>query len=797
MSYLKKRNTFYSKISEYRPYIAIMLVYFAGFLFITSLGKFAPKSPPARSFSLINISPVDDTTYYMVGKSLLVDGDLDYKDERLNPKLLKSLNALANPSVGERAPIGPSLLWSPYTALGHLSTKILNRHFGAEFREDGYSKVQLAMTTLGSSMYGLLGLFIGFYILRLYFSSDMAFLSILTVFWGNSVFFFSYYRMLMSHASEFFSTGLFFLLFILVVKRNRTVDYIWLGISIGLMVVVRYDNAIFLLLPCIDLFFCVLECRRKRSWTALIDKTKKYSLGVLFALLLPAAQFIHFHVQSGSWVPSSLKAKLGDSFVTEKISLKELFFGRNRNILIGHPVVFISAISAFFFIRKERILGISIVVAIMAGILWLFNRPHVYWWGMDYGIRHLVKLSIPLSFGYAVFVSIIKDKSKVALAWILSFFIIAWEYLKIMKYMDGLSPLDSDYIAKAFSQIPLFLEHGFSNVFLGTHCSYLRTLVNYGLKLEGFSLNDILFLVGYPIYAFSICLVNLFLFVTVKEICQRRNSLARWLLVCVCVFLVSISLLFLNFDGKDRRFIYSDFKLKAFETFLEEDYKTARRLFLGSLDYAPAEEDEIAKGYVELIDSGVPFPYAGFDEAFRLFDKTSESDNPRVSEIGKFLIETYKAAENGLYDIGTDNANWILDEGWSPGAMAENNTSAGTLNFMWGVGKRSLFHLYCQFDDADHLLILRGTPPPFLENQAMKIYANQNYVDGIHVLSGWRVYEVEVPRQTLQKGMNEFIVEYKYSAKPSNFGGVDQRDLAFGVDRIEFREVAPKKEVPK
>jgi hypothetical protein len=723
-------------IATYRYYFIILVVYFIGFLLITPLSKFNPGVPHARSYSLVNIDRWDDTAYYMIGKSAIIDGDLDYSNEQLHDRAYWNLNGLGNPRQGEMVPIGPSILWAPFIFLAHIVTLVFNFFSGEGLPVDGYASQYLITTCVGSSIYAFLSLLISYKILTSFFSPRISLLSVLTVFWGNSLIYNAYVRMLMSHAPEAFAIVLFVFFFLNIIKKGELSDCLFFGIASGLLVIVRYDNAMFLIMPLLHIFSVFWSSLRSGRWDLLGKFLSKYALSALIAFLIILPQFIHYYIQSGTIIPKSLGGQLSSTF-NALIQLKALFFSETRNILWGQPIIIIGLIGSFLFIKENKLLGIAFTIIIIFGIAWLFWRPHVYWWGMDFGIRHLIKLSLPLAFGYAAIMKSVNIRGKTAFFSIISCGIVMWEYLKIIQTPAITPILKEGFLKECAFKIPDLVTSNFLNVLTGTECSYLKVLITYGIKLKQFSSIDFFYLIILPLSVLGLFLFFLRIFIYCEKGCLTNRIISR-IGVGVVVFFVGLSVAGLAYPKKPQGKIYNDFKRGAVLAYDEGYYD----LSLGYLNRALAV-------------------------------------NPDGDGVIRKLLLFIKG---GYYDFGTDGIRKNLKSGWS--------TNEG--EFVWAVGRESEIELDVKSKDFHKTLVFRAMPYP--TDQVISVILNGQNIGNIEASPGWREYRLAIDPEHLRPGKNHITFKFKHAKSPAETGGRDSRKLAMAFDwlRLEAAEAVEK-----
>lgn len=768
-----------SLILEYRFFLGLLAVYYVCFLLITPLGSFNPGVPDAHSYSLTRIDRDDDTEFYVKAKSLVVDQDFDYNNVPFSPRALCSLNNLANPKASSITPIGPGILWSPFVAIAHLLTKTLNAFWGMDLSENGFSNLYLAITCIGSSLYAFLGLVISFTLLTRYFSYRLSFLAIITVFIGNTLFYNTYVRMLMSHSPEFFTIALFILLYIKLLEHERIEDYFLFGISFGLLGLVRYENLfIFALMPMVDCLYSLTESLRNKKVFSIATKFKYY-LGFLgTAIFVFSLQFVYFYIQTGTLFPLELR-EAGSSIMSIRPKVIELFWGPTRNILWGNPIVLIGAFGSLFFIKKNQRLGISLFLIIMASLFWLFWRPHFYWWGMDFGIRHLIKISVPLAFGYAALIQVYPFRYKKYLFGGLSLLIVFWEYLKIIQTPSMTPILSENFLTEALRKTPQIITTQFPSFLLGTESSYLRILFTYGIHLQHLNSNDLIYLGIIPLYVLvlGLTLLMIYLFLSkkyYKNVRSQRISIAFFMGMTLILFISGML-----YPKKSPEKLYNDFRQACVIGYMEGAYLAAEQSF-NQARRVKSMDDPVLSGIFHMMRNKIAWPSGSFDDpTVRETFKTAAKDSNKI--IKSFGEEGLTKTDKEIFiDLGTEGAHPFLKSGWAndEGPYPE----LGYPTFNWAMGTNSELQVVLN-RNVDNL-VLTFKSRSFTPDQTLDLRVNGQYIDTIGINMKWDQYSVTIPGRSIIQGTNILTFHYKQAQAPTETGGKDNRKLAVAFDWI-------------
>jgi hypothetical protein len=762
-------------IKSYRYYIAILVFYYFCFLLITPLGSFNPGVPASHSYSLTTIDPMDDTLFYMKAKSLIVDGDLDYNNEHLGVETLSDLNRMANPRMGAATQIGPSILFAPFVLLAHLLVKAANGLLGLHLVESGYSSPYLMITCMGSSMYAFLSLLIGFTILKKYFPPNVALLSVLTVFIGNSVFYYAYVRMMMSHSAEVFTVALFVFFYIKILERGELNDYLLFGLAYGLMGIVRYENAIiYILLPLFDLAVVLWDAFRSRGKKAVIVKVKYYGMAAIVASAVFSMQITHFYIQSGHFLPGSLE-KMGKTISGAPFKLRGLLFGDTRNITWGKPVVAIGTLGSLLFFRKNRLLGAGFAAVIFFSLAWLFLRPHFTWWGMDFGIRHLIKLSIPLAIGYAALMDSVRVRGKTLIFGALSLVIILWAYLKLLQ-AQVTSLLTPNFVQVAAANIVDFVRGNFPSLLLGTESSYLRVVSTYGLRLAHLNFYDWVYLVLVPLYFFLLSLVIFLLFIFFKNKFYRNAHFQRAFIGVATILPLSFSTIGMFYPAKKPATEFNEFRRAGILNLLSGDIDGAAWCLRQGRKLK--SDDKLSGEILGVLDSHKPLPQAFiYPWQQQMLLLVANESNPNV----RSLLENNSSGEPGEFnlDFGNRNARQFLRTGWS---HDEGPYSAlGFPSFVWATGLHSELAFSSGRLVKDSRLLFRAMSD--VKGQRILARLNGEDLGSIEMAAGWNLYSLKIPSSSIHAGLNKLDFDFMATVKPSDS---DSRRLAVAFDWLSI-----------
>jgi hypothetical protein len=258
----------------------------------------------------------DEVQYYSYLRSLWFDHDVSFENEyRYFYERGVARSAGFHETFLERrtgtglrinfGTIGSALLWSPFYAVADAGTR-LAALAGSQVPADGYSTPYVTAVALGSACYGWLALVLAFRLASRFQAGALA--ATLAVWFGTPLVFYMYVAPPMSHACSAFAVALFLTVWLEVREHWSVRGTMALGAAAALMVMVREQDAFFVVGPAIDFAWSWLESPQAR---------RRATLGSLSAGV--AAGLVTFVPQALAYL--SLNGYLGPSrLVTRKMT---------------------------------------------------------------------------------------------------------------------------------------------------------------------------------------------------------------------------------------------------------------------------------------------------------------------------------------------------------------------------------------------------------------------------------------------------------------------------------------------
>ncbi len=305
---------------------------------------------------------------------------------------------LLNPQRGHyhSVPVGTALLWAPFFSLFHLLSIILSK-LGFAVSTDPMSLFHRFSAYFANLLYSFIGIALTFRLLRSHYPIWISGLCSLAAVAGTATLNTTIWQTTMNHAPSFFAVTLF--IYYWHQQRNDPTarSMIILGLAGGMMILVRWQNGLFLILPLLDMIWRLYQAMRSRNFI-IIPRI----IGIN-ALIIPSA-LIGFSPQIIYW--QYIHEKLfvyyyaGSSFLRpQHPKLLSMFFSTNHGLLVWTPFLGIGLIGLIIGARR-RLLLISLLIAFFMQA-YINSCVKFYGIGMHYGLRQFACVTAIIAFGAA------------------------------------------------------------------------------------------------------------------------------------------------------------------------------------------------------------------------------------------------------------------------------------------------------------------------------------------------------------------------------------------------------------
>jgi len=422
----KKQTSGPARQSDYGFFVLIALLIFFWIAFV-AMGTFQPLSQ--------TITGVDPVGYYAWVHSVLFDFDLDFHNEyqALNPEGAISGDILVDPNGPRTATghlpnafsIGPGLLWAPFLILGHAYA------YARGYHTDGFSQPYFAAVAYANMIYAWLGVLLLYYALRTWFRPAVSLVATIAAWACSPALYYTYGQEAVSHDCSLFSVAL--LLFLWARLRRRDEWWVWaiIGASVGLAILVRWQNITFAALVAVDLL-----------WRDQIKNIPKMIASGIASVLVFLPQMIGWKILYGSMftIPQ------GGAFMDwAHPNLIKLFFSPEYGLITWTPLCALGMAGLFFIPKDRRRIFVAILVAFLIQLYVGAVAGNVGW---SFGMRRMINCIPLFAVGYALLMTRFAINLKMAVAVVALFAF--WNFLFALQYGGILDPY---YVQTALSKL--------------------------------------------------------------------------------------------------------------------------------------------------------------------------------------------------------------------------------------------------------------------------------------------------------------------------------------------------------
>lgn len=361
----------------------------------------------------------DGEGYYAYLPSLLLDHDLDFRNQAANAPWLHSNNAFTSHEVSKEEkevriqevlnkeyvnkwPIGTAVLLAPFFIVAHLLVLFLNL-FGMHLQTNGYSIVHQFITLLGSITYATIGFYLAYLLAKKHVKKDWIIkASIPIVVFGGFLAQYVGVEPSMSHAISFFiSTSMIFLYVEKIyLKKPSAKWYVFFGLSVGLMLAVRQQNITLLIIPTI-LFASELLLKKVG-----MQKIRGYTISFFFSIIGILPLFISAYLMYGNPFASPQTA----FFNPLEPHLFGQLFSFRHSLFTSTPLLLIASAGLLGMLlwKRKRALTTAYLLGLLGCIL--INSMITIWWaGEAFGARRFSNVYALFIIGMAVLIERIQN----------------------------------------------------------------------------------------------------------------------------------------------------------------------------------------------------------------------------------------------------------------------------------------------------------------------------------------------------------------------------------------------------
>jgi hypothetical protein len=353
---------------------------------------------------------------------------------------------------------GMAIMYSPFFFIADA----LASNLGAA--PDGFSWPYRIALIVASIFYLLVGLiFLSKFLLR-FFSEYSVSIALIVLFLGTNLYNYETKHLTYSHGYSFALISLFLYAALSWFESFRIRWAIWMGVSFGLMVLIRPIDIIFISFV---ILYGVTTIVDFKSRLRLLWKYKLHiAVFMLLSFLMVLPQLLYFNYISGNFLFYSYN---DESFFFGNPHLYDTLFSFRNGWLIYSPIL-ILAIIGLFFIRKKSNALFSFTI--ITSITYFYTIASWWcWWYVGFGNRAFINLYPILAIGLCTFIELVNKKG-IAIRWALNSIIIGlitlnafqsyqfenniihWGYMSKEAYIDAWGRTQPSQTQQMFLHVP-------------------------------------------------------------------------------------------------------------------------------------------------------------------------------------------------------------------------------------------------------------------------------------------------------------------------------------------------------
>ena len=384
-------------------------------------------------------------------------------------------------------PIGSALLWAPFYVVADLLV-VAARVAGSEVPRDGYSWPYVWAVCLGSLFWGTIGLFLTYRSCREYADAQSSTAALVGIWFATPVVFYLYITPPMAHANSLFAVSLFVFIWLQTRDERQLIEWAALGVSAGLMVLVRELNWLFLLAPAVDelgeawdayrvaRIESSLQARGLLStwWRRFAPRVRGWAAMGLPLLLVVTPQLIVYRLLHGTFGPTPFVV---DKFEPWPVHAVSVLLSGFHGLFSWSPITLVGVLGLLALARRNGRVALALALVFAAEVA-VIGSYDTWPGGASFGARRFINCTPIFAIGLAALLDRLRPTGhRVAVAGIV--LAIVWNFGLAVQYSTGIIPRDQPVsmrtiVRNQFLEVPPRIG-GIAWRFLTDRPSFYRT----------------------------------------------------------------------------------------------------------------------------------------------------------------------------------------------------------------------------------------------------------------------------------------------------------------------------------
>ncbi len=320
----------------------------------------------------------DGFYYFAYLRSIAFDRDVDFtNDYRLLGLGDKAhlFEATVTGHAQSAWTVGPAVVWSPFFAAGHAVARQLSRS-DPNVSTNGVSFPYRQAVCIAGLFYALLGCWFCFRLTARLYPAAVAGAATAFVIGGSFMLWYVVKEPSMTHAPSMAAVAGFVWGWLATRGDRTTRQWAWLGAVAGFMTLIRWQNAIFALLPACDAVIAIAAAIKAGDRPRLRRTMAGGALFTACASIAFAPQMFAWNAIYGSWLAVS---PVGPQIRWSDPHLADILWSSRNGLFSWSPVLYCGAVGLVAFATTQPAIGIPALLAV--AVMTYFNACIQDWWG--------------------------------------------------------------------------------------------------------------------------------------------------------------------------------------------------------------------------------------------------------------------------------------------------------------------------------------------------------------------------------------------------------------------------------
>jgi hypothetical protein len=413
---------------------------FAGLLLFSLLFFLALLRVPRVDGQLIGS---DGTYYYVYLRSLVIDRDLSFANEYAYYHLPSASAGLTPTGLApNKYALGSALLWLPFFLVAHLIA-LLGQALGLGLVPDGYGYLYQGAISIGSIIYGTLGFWLAYRCARQFCSQLAAVTAVVLLWLAGNAFYYMVFEPSMSHMVSLFSVALLLSIWLLRFRDAAVpspATAAMLGAAAGLVLLVRLQDAPFLLLPYGSILLRTIQQWRQGASGRAGAWLGRGLIAGTATIVTFFPQSLAWHVLYGTWVASPYLGEHTPAFYWLQPQLGGVLVSTFHGLFSWHPIYLCALIGLALLMGRDRALALGLLAVLVIDV-YIVAAWWAWWQGDSFGGRMFLNAIWIWVLGLAALFDWLRVRRLFYPALLIGALLIGWNALSLAQYRLGFVPM--------------------------------------------------------------------------------------------------------------------------------------------------------------------------------------------------------------------------------------------------------------------------------------------------------------------------------------------------------------------